>query len=68
MLQYRFTRENGAYVVTTPAAAGAWRKLDGSVSTHAGGAVACVQLHGADALLAEDVREAWREWWHSVYC
>lgn len=67
MLQYRFTRENGAYTVTTPAPGVAWRQLDGSVTTHAHGAVVCVQLHGADALLTEDVRQAWRAWWQSVY-
>lgn len=31
---YRFTRENGVYLVTTPTAAGDWRKLDGSISVH----------------------------------
>ena len=66
-MTYRFTRRSdGAYTVTTPAG-DAWRLLDGSVSTHAHGAVVCVQLHGADALLTEDVRQAWRAWWQHAY-
>ena len=67
MAEYRFTRQGATWAVTTPAA-DAWRRLDGDITTHARGAVACVQLHGADALLVEDVREAWRAWWQSVYC
>lgn len=60
--KYRFTRAGGAWVVTMATADG-WRQLDGDVSTHAGGAVACITLYGMDAARTEDVRLAWITWW-----
>ena len=48
---YRFTRENGVYLVTVPDAQHpmGWRKLDGSISVHVvdydAGRVYCIDMH-----------------------